>query len=65
MSAEKRRLRIACSDAGCRWPTSHPLPFTRSEKPDADHLAVARYQGRRVTTVAKALRCHEELAVLA
>jgi hypothetical protein len=29
------------------------------------HLAVARYQGRRVTTVAKALRCQEELAVLA
>jgi NAD(P)H dehydrogenase (quinone) len=26
-------------------------------KPDADHLAVARYQGRRVTAVARALQC--------
>jgi NAD(P)H dehydrogenase (quinone) len=26
-------------------------------KPDADHLEVARFQGRRVATVARALRC--------
>jgi len=28
-----------------------------SVKPDEDHLAVARFQGRRVTTVARALHC--------
>ena len=31
-----------------------------SVKPDEDHLAVARFQGRRVTTVAHALHCQPE-----
>lgn len=29
-------------------------------KPDEDHLAVARFQGRRVTTVARSLHCAQE-----
>jgi NAD(P)H dehydrogenase (quinone) len=36
-----------------------------SVKPDADHLAVARYQGQRVASVARALRCPEEQPALA
>lgn len=31
-----------------------------SVKPDEDHLAVARFQGRRVTAVARALHCQPE-----
>jgi len=34
-------------------------------KPDADHIEVAKYQGRRVATVARALRCQESVAVSA
>jgi NAD(P)H dehydrogenase (quinone) len=32
-------------------------------KPDADHIEVAKFQGRRVATVARALRCQESVAV--
>jgi NAD(P)H dehydrogenase (quinone) len=31
-------------------------------KPDEDHLAVAQFQGRRVTSVARALRCSPQVA---
>ncbi len=32
-------------------------------KPDDDHIEVAKFQGRRVATVARALRCQESVAV--
>jgi NAD(P)H dehydrogenase (quinone) len=44
--------------AGTPYGATH-VSCLDSLMPDADHLAVARYQGRRVTTVAKALRCRE------
>ena len=52
--------------AGTPYGATH-VSHLDSVKPDAEHLAVARYQGRRVTSVAKALRCPEvqEEAVLA
>ncbi|PZP91432.1 MAG: NAD(P)H dehydrogenase [Variovorax paradoxus] len=44
--------------AGTPYGATH-VSAMDSLKPDADHLAVAQFQGRRVTTVARALRCAE------
>ncbi len=44
--------------AGTPYGATH-VSAKDSLKPDADHLAVAQFQGRRVTAVARALRCAE------
>jgi len=52
--------------AGTPYGATH-VSYLDSVKPDDDHLAVAKYQGRRVTLVAKALhhRADQELAMTA
>src|SRR5262245_17351097 len=42
--------------AGTPYGATH-VSYRDSIKPDAEHLAVARYQGRRVASVTRALRC--------
>lgn len=45
--------------AGTPYGATH-VSHLDANKPDEDHLAVARFQGRRVTTVARSLHCAQE-----